>query len=386
MKKFTRFAIASASALALIGGGVYALPSAKADATASGKVATPAGQVLFVRSAPSVNAQRDGQFSSGHTITISCQSQGDNVEGPWGVSNVWDFVEGHGFVADAWVETGHEGRIAGVPDCATYANRDKQPPAPATTAGSGTVSTPPGQPLFIRSTPSLSADKVGTFASGEKISIECQTEGDPVDGPWGTISLWNRVPGRGYVADAWLDTGHMGRIPGVPDCGLPKPTAPDNGYQYPYTGKFYLPTPKGSAYPVTQGPGGSWSHFDQYNLHAVDLGTPNGTPLYAPGPGVIAVAGWNNYGSGNEILIDHGNNVCTLLGHLSGFGVKAGDKVTAGALVGWSGNTGNSTGPHLHWGMINCQTRVSIDTPNTVETGRNFGAGSTPVSQNPTRG
>jgi murein DD-endopeptidase MepM/ murein hydrolase activator NlpD len=81
---------------------------------------------------------------------------------------------------------------------------------------------------------------------------------------------------------------------------------------------------------------------------ALDLGVPVGTPVKATMDGKVVYAGWNNEGYGNLVIVENGP-YRTYFAHLSDFAVKVGDKVTAGQKVALSGNTGNSTGPHLHY-------------------------------------
>lgn len=84
-------------------------------------------------------------------------------------------------------------------------------------------------------------------------------------------------------------------------------------------------------------------------FHAgVDLAAPIGTPVYTPFDGVVTYAGWMN-GYGNTVMVTHGE-IMTLYAHLDKYVVKVGQKVKAGELIAYVGNTGNSTGPHLHWG------------------------------------
>ncbi|MGE5042142.1 MAG: peptidoglycan DD-metalloendopeptidase family protein [Candidatus Levyibacteriota bacterium] len=84
----------------------------------------------------------------------------------------------------------------------------------------------------------------------------------------------------------------------------------------------------------------------------VDLGAPIGTPIIAAQNGVVSAAypsGWN-YGYGTHVVIHGDNGYSTLYAHMSGLGVSAGDRVTAGkTVVGWVGVTGRTTGPHLHF-------------------------------------
>jgi murein DD-endopeptidase MepM/ murein hydrolase activator NlpD len=81
----------------------------------------------------------------------------------------------------------------------------------------------------------------------------------------------------------------------------------------------------------------------------IDLSTPAGTPVYAADAGLVIFAGWTGVGYGNTVVIDHGNGYRTLYGHLSQVSTYCGAKVQAGKLIGLSGSTGNSTGPHLHF-------------------------------------
>jgi len=81
----------------------------------------------------------------------------------------------------------------------------------------------------------------------------------------------------------------------------------------------------------------------------LDLNAPSGSPVYAADTGLVIFAGWSGLGYGNVILIDHGNGFQTLYAHLSQVSTYCGAKVEKGKLIGLSGDTGNSTGPHLHF-------------------------------------
>jgi murein DD-endopeptidase MepM/ murein hydrolase activator NlpD len=89
----------------------------------------------------------------------------------------------------------------------------------------------------------------------------------------------------------------------------------------------------------------------------VDLPGVTGTPVYASQSGQIVLAE-ELFFSGNTVVIDHGLGIYTLYGHLSEISVKAGDAVSPGALLGKVGATGRVTGPHLHWGLTVCRSRV----------------------------
>lgn len=91
---------------------------------------------------------------------------------------------------------------------------------------------------------------------------------------------------------------------------------------------------------------------DYWSGHlALDIASGLGSPVYASDSGLVVYAGWNNSGYGNMVMIDHGNGYQTLYAHLSQVSVTCGSSVYQGTLIGSSGNTGNSTGPHLHFEM-----------------------------------
>ncbi len=80
----------------------------------------------------------------------------------------------------------------------------------------------------------------------------------------------------------------------------------------------------------------------------LDIGAPTGTPVLAPADGIITFSG-KKYGFGNYIQIDHGYGVETIYGHNKKCIKKLGQKVQRGDLIALLGNTGISTGPHLHY-------------------------------------
>lgn len=96
--------------------------------------------------------------------------------------------------------------------------------------------------------------------------------------------------------------------------------------------------------------------------YGMDFTAPVGTPIYATGNGeVIGVAGSkrSHVGFGLSIIIDHGYGYETLYGHLNGFNVKQGQKVKRGDIIGYVGNTGGSTAPHLHYEVHKNGERVN---------------------------
>lgn len=81
----------------------------------------------------------------------------------------------------------------------------------------------------------------------------------------------------------------------------------------------------------------------------IDFTAPVGTDIYATGNGVVISAGRNAGGYGNRIVIDHGYSYSTVYAHLSKILVNPGQQVLRGQVIGYVGNTGKSTAPHLHY-------------------------------------
>ena len=80
-----------------------------------------------------------------------------------------------------------------------------------------------------------------------------------------------------------------------------------------------------------------------------DFSTPYGTEVYATGSGKVIFAGWSADGFGYHVIIDHGYGIRTIYGHLSKIEVPKGVNIKRGDLIGLSGNSGTSSGPHLHY-------------------------------------
>ncbi len=81
----------------------------------------------------------------------------------------------------------------------------------------------------------------------------------------------------------------------------------------------------------------------------IDFASSVGTPVYATGDGIVKSASYSSGGYGREIIIDHGFGYTTLYGHLNSILVYKGQKIKRGMVIGNIGNTGKSTGPHLHY-------------------------------------
>jgi murein DD-endopeptidase MepM/ murein hydrolase activator NlpD len=114
---------------------------------------------------------------------------------------------------------------------------------------------------------------------------------------------------------------------------------------------------------LTDGFGGRSDPFTgeagQHN--AVDISSAAGAPIRSPADGIVVKAEWAN-GYGQVVYISHGYGYSTRYGHLSKIGVRAGQRVKRGDVIGNVGSTGRSTGPHLHY-----EVRVNNNPVNPLE-------------------
>ena len=116
----------------------------------------------------------------------------------------------------------------------------------------------------------------------------------------------------------------------------------------------------------------------KYKTHwGVDYAAPKGTPIYAAGEGIVEVAKY--YGSyGNYVKIRHNSTYSTAYGHINSFarGIRSGVKVKQGQIIAYVGSTGRSTGPHLHYEIIQSGRRINPVTAKAAAggdlTGRNL--------------
>jgi LysM repeat protein len=117
---------------------------------------------------------------------------------------------------------------------------------------------------------------------------------------------------------------------------------------------------------IYDGPRGSgafvWPSVEKYlsgydyspetNHRGIDIAGRMGNAIYAADTGVVVYAGWNNFGYGNVVVIDHGNGWQTLYAHLDTYTVACGSYVYGGDYIAGMGSTGRSSGPHLHFEMM----------------------------------
>jgi murein DD-endopeptidase MepM/ murein hydrolase activator NlpD len=116
----------------------------------------------------------------------------------------------------------------------------------------------------------------------------------------------------------------------------------------------------------------------------IDMSTPRGTPIYAPLSGTVRATGNTDavpgcYSWGKWTLIDHPNGLSTLYAHQDVLSVTPGQKVTTGDIVGYTGNTGFSTGPHLHF-TVYVSEGVNVRKFNEIKSVTSCGPAATPVA------
>jgi murein DD-endopeptidase MepM/ murein hydrolase activator NlpD len=116
----------------------------------------------------------------------------------------------------------------------------------------------------------------------------------------------------------------------------------------------------------------------------IDLGTPRGSTITAPLAGTVRATGNTDlvpgcFSWGKWTLIDHANGLSTLYAHQDVISVVAGQKVATGEIIGYSGNTGYSTGPHLHF-TVYAKDGVTVRKFNEIKTVTSCGPATTPVA------
>ena len=105
-------------------------------------------------------------------------------------------------------------------------------------------------------------------------------------------------------------------------------------------------------YPTNKHYLSGFDYSTKTNHLGIDLSGNEGEGVYAADAGVIVYAGWNDYGYGNMVMIDHGNGFQSLYAHLSALNVGCGQSVGQGEGIGAVGSTGRSSGPHLHFELM----------------------------------
>ena len=98
--------------------------------------------------------------------------------------------------------------------------------------------------------------------------------------------------------------------------------------------------------------------FGNTGHRGTDIPAPEGTPILAAHSGTVLVSGWND-SYGNQVLLDNGAGLSTRYAHMTASAVTAGETVTAGQVIGYVGSTGDSTGHHLHFEVMQDGVRVN---------------------------
>ena len=168
-------------------------------------------------------------------------------------------------------------------------------------------------------------DTLESIAEDYEVEIKdiANCEYNHLDGFLGTIKEgdWLIVPGGEKPYEPKVVTAYAGSVPqGARGTGR---------FQWPVLGS------------ITQG---YW-----YGQRAIDIGAPTGSALLAVDGGFVSFAGWTDVGYGYLVVIDHANGFATYYAHMSNIYVFEGQAVERGQVIGAVGNTGNSTGPHLHF-------------------------------------
>jgi murein DD-endopeptidase MepM/ murein hydrolase activator NlpD len=165
----------------------------------------------------------------------------------------------------------------------------------------------------------------------------------------------SEIIGANQLNDPHLVIGQTLTIPGGHGAAIatpkPKPaakpatkssTSSSHGSSQPpsrYTGGKF-------AWPVD---GGYISQYFHYGHYAIDIAAPYGTRVKAAAAGTVIFAGWKSNGGGYQVWISHGSNLYTTYNHMSSISVGRGQHVSRGQQVGRIGQSGNATGPHLHF-------------------------------------
>jgi murein DD-endopeptidase MepM/ murein hydrolase activator NlpD len=95
------------------------------------------------------------------------------------------------------------------------------------------------------------------------------------------------------------------------------------------------------------------------NHPGIDIAGDTGNPIYSVDAGVIVYSGWSNFGYGYLVAIDHGNGWQSLYAHMDAIYVSCGQSVFQGTGIGTVGNTGNSSGSHLHFELLYGSAKVN---------------------------
>lgn len=196
----------------------------------------------------------------------------------------------------------------------------------------------PGDVLNVRPTPSTAMEPVGTLANGTIVDVLEVVQGEVLEGN----GTWYHVASDSVMGFVWG---------GLVECTLDEP----------FEGEFYLPLECGKQATITQGNNGDFSHQGQ-SFYAFDFSLGLGTPMVAVADGTVLAAyggtmpgdpcydggGQECSNAANYVVLLHGDGTQSIYAHLSEPKVAKDQFVARGTVVGLSGSTGWSTGPHAH--------------------------------------
>lgn len=341
-----------------------------ADAATATATATPvtARKAAAVRTAPVQRVVVVSFGSRGELVRTVQERLGglavDGIFGPRTHASVLAFQQSRGLDVDGYVGPRTWEALGGYPGVSAA-------PAPSTC----TVSTlrfgssGANVKLAQEKLGGLIVDGIFGTLTRQKVRDLQEAKGLPVTG---TIdaATWNAL-------GAPCGVGSGGPVSRSDDRPTPAPAPVAGDPNAPYR----MPFLKGTSYRVSQGPHGGFSHNSWNSKHAVDFTMPVGTPIIASRAGVVHRANWNA-GGGNIVFIKDASGMCQAYLHLNSSMVTPGQPVVQGQRIGTSGNTGRSTGAHLHFGLVDCDSYASLATPNSVERGTSYPSGVVVTSQN----
>lgn len=226
-------------------------------------------------------------------------------------------------------------------------------------------------------------------ATGSSVrTLQSELGGLSVDGSFGPRTLAavkafqkeKGLPVTGVVdAATWKALGCTGTVGGGGGTTAPPPPPTTGGGDS--DAAYRLPWADGLTYTVTQGPNGSYSHNTIWNDNAVDVSMPVGTTVLAARSGVVQDTGYVSSG-GNFVRIKDASGLCQVYFHLSAKTVVPGQVIQQGQPIARSGNTGHTSGPHLHFDLLTCSNWHSAQVMDTVELGTTYYYGEKATSQN----
>ncbi|HLV34885.1 MAG TPA: M23 family metallopeptidase [Spirillospora sp.] len=149
------------------------------------------------------------------------------------------------------------------------------------------------------------------------------------------------APDRAYLVDAEIERGELARLESIFSQYTPERLWDDKGFQMPILNSQLT------------SPFGAFRNFNgilQTRHTGWDIRTTMGVPVMASSAGVVAYAGRLDI-RGNLVVVDHGFGIYSTYSHLSQIHVTRGQSIVKGQIIGVTGDTGRSSGPHFHWEM-----------------------------------